>query len=132
MTVSATQLEANPLREGLDQERVPDASILVIFGASGDLTQRKLIPSLYSLAHDGLLPANQVIVGFARAGVTDDKFRADMREACDRHARRRPTEDAVWESFASKLFFIPGEFENNEDYVRLRGRLEELDEERGT
>lgn len=132
MTVSATQLEPNPLREGLDQERVPDASILVIFGASGDLTQRKLIPSLYSLAHDGLLPANQVIVGFARADYTNDSFRAAMREACDRHARRRPTEDAIWESFASKLFFIPGEFERDEDYVRLRGKLEALDEERAT
>ena len=50
------ELATNPLREGLDQERVPDASCLVIFGASGDLTQRKLIPALYSLAHDGLLP----------------------------------------------------------------------------
>jgi len=49
-------MKANPLREGLEQERVPEASSLVIFGASGDLTQRKLIPGLYSLAHDGLLP----------------------------------------------------------------------------
>ena len=59
--------QANPLREGLDQERVPEPSCLVIFGASGDLTQRKLIPGLYSLAHDGLLPAGQTIVGIARA-----------------------------------------------------------------
>lgn len=132
MTLSETELEPNPLREGLDQERVPDASILVIFGASGDLTQRKLIPSLYSLAHDGLLPANQTIVGFARADYTDDSFRTAMREACDKHARRRPTEDAVWESFASKLFFLPGEFESADDYVRLREKLAELDSTRGT
>src|SRR5438874_1616816 len=62
MTVAAPVVEPNPLREGLEQERVPDASCLIIFGASGDLTQRKLIPGLYSLAHDGLLPAGQVII----------------------------------------------------------------------
>ena len=68
MTVA---LEPNPLREGLEQERVPDASCLVIFGASGDLTQRKLIPGLYSLAHDGLLPAGQTIIGFSQANNGD-------------------------------------------------------------
>ncbi|HEY5609966.1 MAG TPA: hypothetical protein VIL97_02065, partial [Thermoanaerobaculia bacterium] len=67
MTVSATtSVQTNPLREGLEQERVPDPSALVIFGASGDLTHRKLLPALYSLAHDGLLPAGQAIVGFAK------------------------------------------------------------------
>ena len=77
----ATELSANPLREGLEQERVPEASCLVIFGASGDLTQRKLIPALYSLAHDGLLPAGQTIIGFARPEYTDDAFRMAMRAA---------------------------------------------------
>src|SRR5258705_8206792 len=66
MSVVAPVVEPNPLREGLEQERVPDASCLVIFGAAGDLTQRKLIPALYSLAHDGLLPAGQTIIGYAR------------------------------------------------------------------
>src|ERR1043166_8156200 len=70
MTVAAPVVETNPLREGLEQERVPDASCLVIFGASGDLTQRKLMPALYSLAHDGLLPAGQTIIGFARPDFT--------------------------------------------------------------
>lgn len=132
MSVSATQLEPNPLREGLEQERVPDASVLVIFGASGDLTQRKLIPSLYSLAHDGLLPSNQAIVGFARPDFTDGAFRLAMREACDKYARRRPTEDAIWDEFASKLSYVKGEFESDDDYLRLRRKLEELDGTRGT
>ena len=79
MAVAAPVLEANPLREGLEQERVPDASCLVIFGASGDLTQRKLIPALYSLAHDGLLPAGQTIIGYARPDYTDDAFRWFLR-----------------------------------------------------
>src|SRR5687768_18456169 len=98
--VTAQATAANPLREGLEQERVPDASCLVIFGASGDLTQRKLIPALYSLANDGLLPAGQTIVGYARPDYSDDAFRLAMREACDKHARTRPVDEAVWEHFA--------------------------------
>ena len=129
---SPSHSDVNPLREGLDQERVPDPSVLVIFGASGDLTQRKLIPSLYSLAHDGLLPANQAIVGLARPEFTDEEFRNAMREACDRYARRRPTEDAVWANFASKLFYVRGEFEDPESYARLKKRVEEFDSSRGT
>ncbi|HEX2122407.1 MAG TPA: glucose-6-phosphate dehydrogenase, partial [Thermoanaerobaculia bacterium] len=129
MTVT---LEPNPLREGLEQERVPDASCLVIFGASGDLTQRKLIPGLYSLAHDGLLPPGQTIVGMARAEMSDEEFRTSMREACDKHARTRPVDDAVWESFARGLFYVRGEFSDSEAYLRLRRRLDEFDRTRGT
>jgi glucose-6-phosphate 1-dehydrogenase len=121
----------NPLREGLEQERVPDPSCLVIFGASGDLTQRKLVPGLYSLAHDGLLPPGQTIIGFARAEMTDDQFRASMREACDKHARTRPVDEAVWENFAKGLFYISGEFTDTAAYTKLKGRLEEFDRTRG-
>ena len=130
--MTAVELEPNPLREGLDQERVPEASCLVIFGASGDLTQRKLIPGLYSLAHDGLLPSGQTIVGIARAEMTDEQFRATMREACDKHARTRPVDDAVWETFARGLFYVQGEFADRNAYERLRERLEGFDKTRGT
>jgi glucose-6-phosphate 1-dehydrogenase len=125
-------VEPNPLREGLEQERVPDASALVIFGASGDLTQRKLIPALYSLAHEGLLPAGQAIIGFARPEHTDESFRAAMREACDKHARTRPVDDAVWDNFVKGLFYVRGEFGDPEAYFRLRKKLEECDRTRGT
>ena len=125
-------MQPNPLREGLDQERVPDPSCLVIFGASGDLTQRKLVPGLYSLAHDGLLPAGQTIVGMARADMTDEQFRANMREACEQHARVRPIDDAVWDTFAQGLFYVRGEFADRDAYIRLRDRLEEFDRTRGT
>jgi glucose-6-phosphate 1-dehydrogenase len=125
-------LAANPLREGLEQERVPDASCLVIFGASGDLTQRKLIPALYSLAHDGLLPTGQTIIGFARPDFTDDAFRLAMREACDKFARTRPVDDAVWENFAKGLFYVQGEFGEPQGYERLNKKLKECDKSRGT
>ena len=127
-----TALDPNPLREGLEQERVPEASCLVIFGASGDLTQRKLIPALYSLAHDGLLPAGQTIVGFSRPELTDEAFRASMREACDQHARTRPVDPAMWENFAKGLFYVQGEFTEPQAYLRLKRRLDEFDRTRGT
>ncbi len=125
-------METNPLREGLEQERVPDPSCLVIFGASGDLTQRKLVPGLYSLAHEGLLPTGQTIVGMARVEMSDDEFRKAMRVACDEHARTRPVDDAIWDNFARGLFYVRGEFTERESYVRLRQRLEEVDRTRGT
>jgi len=130
--MSADPLPPNPLREGLEQERVPAPSCLVIFGASGDLTQRKLVPGLYSLAHDGLLPPGQTIVGFARAAMTDEAFRAAMREACDKHARTRPVDEAVWENFAKGLFYLSGEFTDLAAYVRLKEKLAEFDRTRGT
>src|SRR5437667_355164 len=70
-----------PLREGLRLERTPEPCALVIFGATGDLTRRKLIPALYHLGHDRLLPANFAAVGFARRDWSDESFRAEMKEA---------------------------------------------------
>lgn len=130
--MSSVALEPNPLREGLEQERVPDASCLVIFGASGDLTHRKLLPALYSLAHDGLLPAGQTIVGFARQAYTDDEFRAEIKEACNKFSRTRPVDDAVWDNFAKGLFYVQGEFAESEAYNRLKQKLADCDRERGT
>src|SRR5436309_9134186 len=133
MSVAAPPVpETNPLREGLEQERVPDASCLVIFGASGDLTHRKLLPALYSLAHDGLLPAGQTIVGFARPDYTDDAYRAEIREACNQFARTRPVDEAIWNNFAKGLFYVRGDFGEPEAYNRLKQKLEECDRVRGT
>jgi glucose-6-phosphate 1-dehydrogenase len=131
-SVAVPDLEPNPLREGLELERVPEASCLVIFGASGDLTHRKLLPALYSLAHDGLLPAGQTIVGFARPDYSDEAFRMDIREACNKYARTRPVDDAVWENFAKGLFYVKGDFSEPDAYVRLNKKLKECDETRGT
>jgi glucose-6-phosphate 1-dehydrogenase len=133
MTTAETPvLETNPLRDGLEQERVPDPSVLVIFGASGDLTHRKLIPSLYSLAYEGLLPSGQAIIGVARQQISDEAFRAKMKEGCDEFARHRPTDPAVWENFARRLFYVPGEFQDEDTYRRLDARMRELDRTLGT
>src|SRR5215471_9126249 len=82
----------NPLREGLAEERVPEPAAMVIFGASGDLAHRKLLPALYSLTRDRLLPARFAVVGFARKAVSDDAFRDEMRAATEEFARRRPVD----------------------------------------
>ena len=77
----ATTTEPNPLLEGLQLRRTPDPCAMVIFGASGDLTHRKIFPALYSLAYRRLLPENFGIVGVARTENTDEQFREDMKEA---------------------------------------------------
>src|SRR5262245_3838994 len=120
----------NPLREGLRHERTPEPCVLVIFGATGDLTRRKLIPALYQLSHDRLLPANFATVGFARRDWNDPTFRAEMKEAVDEFGPR--VHSGVWDSFAETLYFSRGEFHDPSGYERLAVRLREIDAQRGT
>ena len=80
----------NPLHEGLIQERVPEPHVMVIFGAGGDLSKRKLIPALYTLARERLLPGGFAMLGTANRDMNDKAFRQEMKESCDRFARRRP------------------------------------------
>jgi glucose-6-phosphate 1-dehydrogenase len=122
----------NPLREGLSGERVPAPCTMVIFGASGDLTKRKLVPALYSLARDRLLPSAFNVVGVARREVSHEDFRKQMRESCDKFARRRPVEDSLWSTFSEGLYYVQGTFEDPVTYERLKKFLEDLDERRGT
>src|SRR6478609_11563716 len=116
---------ANPLRQGLAEERVPEPAAMVIFGASGDLTHRKLLPALYSLTRDRLLPARFAIVGFARKPMTDDAFRDEMRTACDEFARRRPVDAALWAAFAGHIFYQQGDYDDPASYAGLKARIEE-------
>ncbi|HEY6187748.1 MAG TPA: glucose-6-phosphate dehydrogenase [Pyrinomonadaceae bacterium] len=125
-------LTENPLRAGMRLERTAQPCVVVIFGASGDLTKRKLVPGLYSLAQQKLLPAEFAIVGVSRPMMGDDEFRASMREAVTKYGEERMVDDAVWESFASGLFYMQGEFNDADAFKRLREKLEQLDAERGT
>jgi glucose-6-phosphate 1-dehydrogenase len=120
----------NPLREGLRLERTPEPCVLVIFGATGDLTRRKLIPALYQLSHDRLLPANVGIVGFARRNWTDESFRTEMKDSVAEFGKA--VHEGVWESFAEGLYFSQGEFHDPAAYERLAAKLKEIDAERGT
>ncbi|MEX0800266.1 MAG: glucose-6-phosphate dehydrogenase [Dehalococcoidia bacterium] len=121
----------NPLREGMRGARTPEPSTLVIFGASGDLTHRKLVPALYDLAREGLLPGGFSVVGFARRPKTDEQFRDEMREAISRHSRGKPLQPALWEEFASNLYYCQSSFDDPAGYENLARMLEDLDRETG-
>src|SRR5258707_14898664 len=111
----------NPLLEGLQIRRTPDPCVFVIFGASGDLTQRKLIPALYSLAYRRLLPEKFAVLGAARTEESDDAFRERMEEAVKKQAGD-PFRDAVWEPLAGGMHHIPSHFRDNGFEHPLTGR----------
>ncbi|MEB3225722.1 MAG: glucose-6-phosphate dehydrogenase, partial [Synechococcus sp.] len=121
----------NPLRVGLRQERTPDPLIIVIFGASGDLTQRKLVPSLYALKKDNLLPPEVTIVGFARRDWSHDYFRDHMRQGIEEFSDGIGSED-LWKNFAEGLFYCSGNMDDPDSYQKLKTFLDELDRQRGT
>ncbi len=124
---SASAVLPNPLREGLAEERVPEPAAMVIFGASGDLAHRKLLPALYSLTRDRLLPARFAIVGFARRAISDEVFREEMRAACNEHARRRPIDPELWSAFAGNIFYQQGEYEDPASFMALKQRLADIE-----
>ena len=122
----------NPLRAGMRLERTADPCAIVIFGASGDLTKRKLVPALYRLAQQRLIPAEFAVIGTARQEMSDDEFRTRMREALTEFEEEAPIDDAVWQSFASGLFYVQGDFGDAETYKRLSDALARVERERGT
>ena len=105
-----------------------DCSVLVIFGASGDLTRRKLIPALHSLSCEGLLPQVTRVVGVAFREWTDQAFRDHLYDGVVNYARLAPGSCELWPRFAERLSYVTGYFEDPETYVRLRQHLERLDE----
>ena len=127
---AGAQLETapNPLREGSVTLRSADPCTFVVFGASGDLTHRKLIPALLKLSRDRLIHPKTAVVGFARRPMSNEEFRAEMGAA----ASKEGIPDAEWRRFASSLFYRIGTFESGDDFGGLRAFLEELERERGT
>ncbi|MEG4573490.1 glucose-6-phosphate dehydrogenase [Microcoleus sp. N3A4] len=121
----------NPLRVGLRKERVPEPQILVIFGASGDLTQRKLVPAIYQMRRDRRLPPETTVVGVARRPWSHDYFREQMREGIEEFGGGIGNEE-FWQDFAKGLYYCPGDIDNPESYQKLKAFLAELDEERRT
>ncbi len=121
----------NPLRAGLALEKVPEPCLLVVFGATGDLTSRKILPAIYNLRRSGLLPAETAVVGFSRRPLTDDDFRSMMRDSVTANSRVK-VEDGLWHDFAEGIFYQPGEFADRAAYRELAERLEQIDAARGT
>ena len=121
----------NPLAEGLKLPRTPEPCALVIFGASGDLTRRKLFPALYSLAVRGLLPEEFTIVGVARTPETDAQFRARMKEAVREFGRDR-LDEKIWRRLTAGMRYVSTDFSDEGGEDRLMDLLDTLDAERGT
>ena len=100
---------ANPLRAGTRLERVPDPCIVVVFGATGDLSHRKIFPAFYNLRRAGLLPTETSIVGYSRRAYTDAAFADEMREAVTEYSRV-PVEGVLWNDFAQTIHYQQGDF----------------------
>ncbi len=122
----------NPLRDGMNVERTPEPCTMVIFGASGDLTRRKLMPALYHLTRQRLLPSGFRVIGFARRDWSDTYFCQQMFESVNQNLHAGGADPAMWQSFSQGIQFEGGDYSEEEGYDRLARCLEDIDDERGT
>ncbi len=127
---AATQ--ANPLREGLRHERMAEPCTMIICGATGDLTERKLAPALYNTFLGGNLPPEFTGVGFARRDWTDAQFRDHLLAGINKYSRNRPVKPAIWDSIADTIEYQRGDFNDPAAYAELAKRLDRIDRDRGT
>jgi glucose-6-phosphate 1-dehydrogenase len=130
--MDAETLLANSPRAALHSERAPEPSVMVIFGASGDLTRRKLIPALYNLSRERLIPGEFSVVGYARRDVGDDQFRHNLLAGINEFSRSRPAQSAVWETFSQGIRYLRADFDDPQGYRDLTSLLDQIDRERGT
>jgi len=123
----------NPLRDKRDKRmpRIAGPCGVVIFGVTGDLSRKKLMPAIYDLANRGLLPPTFSLIGFARREWADQDFGAIVEEAVRKHART-PFRQEVWDRLAEGFRFVQGSFDDDASFAKLAETLEKLDAERGT
>ena len=119
----------NPLLDNLRIEQTPGATTLVIFGASGDLTRRKLLPALYSLSRGQRLPARFAVVGVARSAMSDEQFRQQFHDSLKEFAKVDARSDEVVRSLQAQMYFVSGEMDDPGLYARLASRLKEIGSE---
>ncbi len=124
---------ANPLRDPQDRRlpRIAGPCSLVIFGVTGDLARKKLMPAVYDLANRGLLPPGFALVGFARRDYSNQDFAEVVHDAIREHART-PFREEVWQQLTEGFRFVPGDLTDDEAFKRLRETVDELDVARGT
>jgi glucose-6-phosphate 1-dehydrogenase len=127
----ATQAAQRPSAEGLRRDRPPGPSTLVVFGASGDLTRRKLVPALYNLSLDDLLPEPLAVVGVARREMSREAFLASLREGIESFSRR-PLDENRWKRLAEGITYVSTDTVDVEGYRRLAEHLARVDLERRT
>jgi glucose-6-phosphate 1-dehydrogenase len=132
MAVAGETLKENNLALGMPKTLLPQPCVTVIFGAAGDLSWRKLLPALYNLNVDGVLPSNFAIVGFGigSQGDPDEWIRARAREGINRFSRR-PLDESHWADFARSLFYVEGSFNDGRAYAQLKARVDTVDNQFG-
>ncbi len=126
-----TEIAENPLLAGLGPRRAPESCAMVIFGASGDLTKRKIFPALYALACRRLLPERFAVIGAARSNWSDDEFR-DRMESAVREFGRDDFKQEVWDRLADATRYVSMDFADDDREDKLASLLSEVDEGRGT
>src|ERR1035437_8379345 len=124
--------DTNPLREGLRLERVPDPCAFVLFGATGDLAHRKVIPAIYQLWRTNLLPAEFSLVAVARRPYTNESFTAEIRASLEKYSRAQPIDEAARAEMAKLIAYHQLDFADDAAFDSLETRLDELDKECGT
>ena len=124
---------SNPLRDSCDLRlpRIAGPCSLVIFGVTGDLAQKKLLPAVYDLANRGLLPPSFGLTGFARRDWTQERFIEFVKAAVQAHCRT-PFKESTWRNLAAGIRFVQGTFDDPEAFERLSATVQELDRDRGT
>ncbi len=130
MAIASPVLLENPLRQGLFSDRVPEPCSLVIYGASGDLTHRKLVPALYDLFEKHMLPASFNLVGISRSKMSDEDFKKHLKESLKQS--KPQLSDSLWDSFSQNFHYLAGGYDDPAAYQNLSKMLNQLDEENGT
>ena len=121
----------NPFKtEGTTSLQVPPC-VVVIFGATGDLTHRKLVPAIYNLGVDGLLPANFSLVCFARRKYESAAFSEELKKSVAEHSRRKPLDERVWQEFGGHTHYVTSAFDDDAGYAKLRELLDQIDSKSG-
>src|ERR1700710_1215708 len=122
-----SSIETNPLQDPLRfARRIPPCAI-VIFGASGDLSKRKLLPSLYRLFYERRISPSFAVIGSSRTAMSDDQFRERMKESVSKFLEDAPFDEDVWTSFAQCLFYVPGDLNDPKAYEAIGQKLAEVE-----
>ena len=124
--------DVNPLRQGLRLERVPDPCAFVLFGATGDLAHRKVLPAIYQLWRTNLLPAEFSLVAVARRPYTDESFAAEVHASLEKYSRVQPIDQAAWAELAKRISYQQLDFADDAGFDRLSAALDDLDAKCGT
>src|SRR5205085_7200950 len=132
LDVSVTRPEADGKLLVPPPQRPAPPCAIVIFGASGDLTHRKLIPALFDLFQAGLISKHFAVLGFSRSPLSNEDFRRTAREGLEHFAPDGGFNDKAWQEFSASLHYVSGQFDAPASYQELRSRLEKIDTAHGT